>query len=139
MLRVSASSALAIYCLGVQVSILSTIGLAALFKFIIYRPRTSHQSSAPYFLSVIATSRPGIPRRPLEDGSITDINIMMLTEGGAASVTPSQVKESVTHLSPGISLISDLVHDSGMLQSDLFTWRSQNLVLAKLPNSGFLR
>ena len=41
------------------------------------------------------------------------------------------------HLSPGISLISDLVHDSGMLQSELFTCRSQNLVLAKLPSSGF--
>ena len=44
-----------------------------------------------------------------------------------------------THLSPGVSLISDLVHDSGMLQSELFTSRSQNLVLAKLPNLGFWR
>ena len=44
-----------------------------------------------------------------------------------------------THLSPRISLISDLVHDGGMLQSELFTSRSQNLVLAKLPNSGFWR
>ena len=43
------------------------------------------------------------------------------------------------HLSPGVSLISDLAHDSGMLQSELFTSRSQNLVLAKLPNSGFWR
>ena len=44
-----------------------------------------------------------------------------------------------THLSPGVSLIYDLAHDSGMLQSELFTCRSQNLVLAKLPNSGFWR
>ena len=44
-----------------------------------------------------------------------------------------------THLSPGVSLISDLAHDSGKLQSELFTSRSQNLVLAKLPNSGFWR
>ena len=44
-----------------------------------------------------------------------------------------------THLSPGVSLISDLAHDSGILQSELFTSRSQNLVLAKLPNSGFWR
>ena len=45
----------------------------------------------------------------------------------------------VTHLSPGVSLISDPAHDSGMLQSELFTSWSQNLVLAKLPNSGFCR
>ena len=44
-----------------------------------------------------------------------------------------------THLSPGVSLIYDLAHDSGMLQSELFTSRNQNLVLAKLPNSGFWR
>ena len=44
-----------------------------------------------------------------------------------------------SHLSPGVSLISDLAHDSGILQSELFTSRSQNLVLAKLPNSGFWR
>ena len=44
-----------------------------------------------------------------------------------------------THLSPGVSFIYDLVHDSGILQSELFTSRSQNLVLAKLPNSGFWR
>ena len=43
------------------------------------------------------------------------------------------------HLSPGVSLISDLAHDSGILQSELFTSRSQNLVLAKLPTSGFWR
>ena len=43
------------------------------------------------------------------------------------------------HLSPGVSLIYDRVHDSGILQSELFTSRSQNLVLAKLPNSGFWR
>ena len=48
-----------------------------------------------------------------------------------------QVDEA--HLSPGISLISDLAYDSGMLQSELFTCRSQNLVLAKLPSSGFWR
>ena len=44
-----------------------------------------------------------------------------------------------SHLSPGVSLISDLAHDSGILQSELFTSRSQNPVLAKLPNSGFWR
>ena len=44
-----------------------------------------------------------------------------------------------SHLSPGVSLIYDLAHDSGMLQSELFTSRNQNLVLAKLPNSGFWR
>ena len=43
------------------------------------------------------------------------------------------------HLSPGVSFIYDLAHDSGMLQSELFTSRNQNLVLAKLPNSGFWR
>ena len=32
------------------------------------------------------------------------------------------------HLSPVVSLIFDLVHDSGILQSELFTSRSQNLV-----------
>ena len=46
---------------------------------------------------------------------------------------------SYPHLSPGVSLIYDLAHDSGILQSELFTSRSQNLVLAKLPNSGFWR
>ena len=44
-----------------------------------------------------------------------------------------------SHLSPGVSLIYDLAYDSGMLQSELFTSRNQNLVLAKLPNSGFWR
>ena len=39
-----------------------------------------------------------------------------------------------THLSPGVSLIYDLAHDGGMLQSELFTSKNQNLVLAKLPN-----
>ena len=57
------------------------------------------------------------------------------------SIDHTQKSEAlrIAHLSPGISLISDLVHDSGMLQSELFTCRSQNLVLAKLPNSGFWR
>ena len=44
----------------------------------------------------------------------------------------------LNNLFPGISLISDLAYDSGMLQSELFTCRSQNLVLAKLLNFGFL-
>ena len=66
-----------------------------------------------------------------------------------ADITPTPSSSSIwtvachvrleTHLSPGISLISDLVHDGGMLQSELFTSRNQNLVLAKLPNSGFWR
>merc|ERR1712079_722233 len=46
---------------------------------------------------------------------------------------------ALTHLSPGVSLIYDLVHDSGILQSELFTRGSQNLILAKLPSSGFWR
>ena len=50
-----------------------------------------------------------------------------------------KTQKTHTHLSPGVSLIYDLVHDSGMLQSELFTSRNQNLVLAKLPNSGFWR
>ena len=45
----------------------------------------------------------------------------------------------LTHLSPGVCLIYDLAYDSGMLQSELFTSRSQNLVFAKLPSSGFWR
>ena len=49
------------------------------------------------------------------------------------------VSEGVTPLSPGVSLVYDLAYDSGMLQSELFTSRNQNLVLAKLPNSGFWR
>ena len=44
-----------------------------------------------------------------------------------------------THLSPGFSFIYDLAYDSGILQSELFTNRNQNLDLAKLPNSGFWR
>ena len=48
-------------------------------------------------------------------------------------------EDACSHLSHGVSLISDLAHNSGILQSDLFTSRSQNLVLAKLPNSGFWR
>ena len=51
----------------------------------------------------------------------------------------ARVRIVYTHLSPGVSLIYDLAHDSGILQSELFTSRSQNLVLAKLPNSGFWR
>ena len=45
----------------------------------------------------------------------------------------------VSHLSPEFFRISDLAPDHGILQSELFTSRSQNLVLAKLPNSGFGR
>ena len=38
-----------------------------------------------------------------------------------------------THTYPhGVSLIYDLAYDSGMLQSELFTSRSQNLVSGKL-------
>ena len=44
-----------------------------------------------------------------------------------------------SHLSPAFFKISDLAPDRGILQSELFTSRSQNLVLAKLPNSGFGR
>ena len=63
----------------------------------------------------------------------------LLPGGRTLTFTPKETFKGVAHLSPGISLISDLAHDSGMLQSELFTSRSQNLVLAKLPNSGFWR
>ena len=42
-------------------------------------------------------------------------------------------------VSPAFFKFSDLAPDCGMLQSELFTSRSQNLVLAKLRNSGFWR
>ena len=42
-----------------------------------------------------------------------------------------------THLSPGVSFIYDLAHDSGILQSESFTSRSENLVSPKLPSWGF--
>ena len=63
----------------------------------------------------------------------------VLSSGAVHMLTMAdgRVQVQVPHLSPGVSLIYDLVHDSGMLQSELFTSRSQNLVLAKLPNSGF--
>ena len=51
----------------------------------------------------------------------------------------ASLKWSESHLSPGVYLMYDLVHDSGILQSELFTSRSQNLVLPKLPNLGFWR
>ena len=44
-----------------------------------------------------------------------------------------------TQLSPAIILMSGGVHEGGMLQSDLFTRRSQNLVSGKLRRSGFWR
>ena len=50
-----------------------------------------------------------------------------------------QITKYYSHLSPRVSLIYDLAYDSGMLQSELFTSRNQNLVLAKLPSSGFWR
>ena len=40
-------------------------------------------------------------------------------------------------LSPGIILMSGGVHDGGILQSQLFTSRSQNQVSGKLRSSGF--
>ena len=45
----------------------------------------------------------------------------------------------VANLSPGVSLIYDLAHDGGILQSELFTSRNQNLVSGKLWKSGFWR
>ena len=48
-------------------------------------------------------------------------------------------RHTATHLSRAFLKISDLAPDRGILQSELFTSRSQNLVLAKLPNSGFGR
>ena len=44
---------------------------------------------------------------------------------------------SSTQLSPAV--IYDLAPDGGILQSELFTGRSQNLVSGKLWKSGFLR
>ena len=44
-----------------------------------------------------------------------------------------------TQLSPAIILMSGGAHEGGMLQSDLFTRRSQNLVSGKLRRSGFWR
>ena len=40
-------------------------------------------------------------------------------------------------LSPAIILMSGVAHDGGILQSRLFTSRSQNLVSGKLRRSGF--
>ena len=42
-------------------------------------------------------------------------------------------------LSPAIILMSGGAHEGGMLQSDLFTRRSQNLVSGNLRRSGFWR
>ena len=42
-----------------------------------------------------------------------------------------------SQLSPGIILMSGGVHDGGILQSSLFTSRSQNQVSGKLRSSGF--
>ena len=47
------------------------------------------------------------------------------------------LEEYTTQLSPGIILMSGGAHDGGMLQSSLFTSRSQNQVLGKLRSSGF--
>ena len=69
---------------------------------------------------------------------VTAVRSDTIPTRGSPTLTLSKLSY-YSHLSPGISLISDLVHDSGMLQSELFTCRSQNLVLAKLPNSGFWR
>ena len=44
-----------------------------------------------------------------------------------------------THLSTVFFLILDLANDTGILQSSLFTRRSQNLVLPKLLSWGFWR
>ena len=46
---------------------------------------------------------------------------------------------SDTQLSPTIILMSGGVHEGGILQSELFTRRSQNLVSGKLRSSGFWR
>ena len=44
---------------------------------------------------------------------------------------------SIPQLSPAITLMSGIAHDGGILQSWLFTSRSQNLVSGKLRRSGF--
>ena len=50
-----------------------------------------------------------------------------------------QLQTQATQVPPAFFKISDLAPDRGILQSELFTSRSQNLVLAKLQNSGFWR
>ena len=63
----------------------------------------------------------------------------LLSDTSSSSSPSFDLEYDTTHLSPGVSLIYDLAYDSGMLQSSLFTSRNQNLVLAKLPSSGFWR
>ena len=60
-----------------------------------------------------------------------------LEEGPQKMLTLTLNKAS--QLSPAIILMSGGVHEGGMLQSELFTSRSQNLVLGKLRSSGFWR
>ena len=47
------------------------------------------------------------------------------------------INHSATQLSPGIILMSGGAHDGGILQSSLFTSRSQNQVSGKLRSWGF--
>ena len=47
--------------------------------------------------------------------------------------------DAVAQLSPAIILMSGVAHDGGIVQIDLFTRGSQNLVSGKLRSSGFWR
>ena len=58
-----------------------------------------------------------------------------------ARLSPAVIRcrpvQDVSQLSPAIILMSGVAHDGGILQSWLFTSRSQNLVSGKLRRSGF--
>ena len=79
-----------------------------------------------------------LPRLQKVSGSIPGLGKNFFTFVTSSKLLKS-LRGPLSHLSPGVSLINDLVHDSGMPQSELFTSRNQNLVLDKLPNSGFWR
>ena len=55
-------------------------------------------------------------------------NMNAMTEGFNSIL----IEACSPHLSPRVSLIYNLVHDGGILQNELFTSRSQNLVSDKL-------
>ena len=90
---------------------------------------TIHMARSPCLL-LLAPSLPGC-----SVGQLTAIVKLREREGQRVDLGRSLK----AHLSPAFFKISDLAPDCGILQSELFTSRSQNLVLAKLPNSGFGR
>ena len=52
---------------------------------------------------------------------------------------PNFFTTGCSQLSPAIILITGVAHDGGIVQIDLFTRGSQNLVSGKLRSSGFWR